>query len=597
MVDPTWVFFVMPLYFSAALSPVAASSFSIFSPFSSTSPVVELPPPSHFDVLFHLRSFLSHSTSAFYTNVHFSLPVVICSAVLFARWLYLSPVPSQSINIQQTSPPSSRAFSIFSSTQEIIPAYEVKAADWPSYDEDGVVPFTDFVNNFKSTFADRKIHPSYLFACFVQSLSGLKPATIAIHRPFDDKSIHRAVLLLSGPLYLDLSTLRDRRRKLFSPLSQKFNQSFIDYYLAFTKEATLHPSILPLDLLHLFFYFLNDQHKTHLNRFYSAFLLLKKPASSFYDDAINFILIHPAPPPTFPSVSATPRLSSTTPDANPDKHLATHNSTRTPRHTCRHCGKHHPSNFCYTKFPLLNPNHPEYDPAKDRRTRFKNNALHDHLLHRQTTFLQPQPLLAAADISCISSNLFEATDLHTAMVPNSIQAIITATGDIQYTLGSVRLLMHGTVITLHVLRDLVNPIIIGWDTLQSFSFSISNQSLPLTTKHSSHIDISHTRALPLPSASGNTITVPFTLTRHLPIRPMNYFNRLLTSTSYDPQPHFDRLLESNSDIFATNPTAPLKSHITEFVIDTGSASLQHRSYPQSSAEKEKMDRHIDATGS
>ncbi|KAG0379671.1 hypothetical protein BGX24_012230 [Mortierella sp. AD032] len=149
--------------------------------------------------------------------------------------------------------------------------------------------------------------------------------------------------------------------------------------------------------------------------------------------------------------------------------------------------------------------------------------LHDHLLHRQTnhpststptgsvnsittpsstpssasTFEFPTLTIpfggadtnvlvdTSADISCISSYLFEAIDLHTAMVPNSIQEIVTATGDIQYTLGSARLLMH----------------------------------------------------------------------------------------------------------------APLKSHITEFVIDTGFASLQHRGYPQSSAEKEKMDQHIGATES
>lgn len=28
-----------------------------------------------------------------------------------------------------------------------------------------LLPFVDFVENFKSTFVDRKIHPSYLFAC------------------------------------------------------------------------------------------------------------------------------------------------------------------------------------------------------------------------------------------------------------------------------------------------------------------------------------------------------------------------------------------------------------------------------------------------
>jgi len=157
------------------------------------------------------------------------------------------------------------------------------------------------------------------------------------------------------------------------------------------------------------------------------------------------------------------------------------------------------------------------------------------------------------------------------------------------------MLMHGTVITLHILRNLVTPIILGWDTLQSFVFAISNHSLSLTTKNPPHIDISHIRALPLPPASGNTITIPFTYTPHLPLRPLKVLNRLLACTPFDPQPHLDRLLESNSDIFATNPSAPPKSHITEFVIDTGSASpIQYRGFPQSPAEKEKVDRHIDA---
>ncbi|OAQ32990.1 hypothetical protein K457DRAFT_1872386 [Linnemannia elongata AG-77] len=63
----------------------------------------------------------------------------------------MSSVPSQSINIQQTFP-SLLEFSLF---LRVPPAFEVRADDWPSYDEDGIIPFTDFVDNFKSTFADR----------------------------------------------------------------------------------------------------------------------------------------------------------------------------------------------------------------------------------------------------------------------------------------------------------------------------------------------------------------------------------------------------------------------------------------------------------
>lgn len=597
--DPTWTFLFLCLFLLSVPSPTAASFSYIFSRSSPTLPIVT---PTFTQRSAEFCRFLFSNLLSFSSSWYNNDPILpgclfIGGSFLFCffvLWLLSSSRPSNAILIHQTFPAPSPVFSIFSFKRA--PTYDIKDDDWPLFEENGIVPFVEFVTTFKETFAFRKIPQQFKFLCFRHSLSLIDPFIISTTGAFDTESFDDAVLLLSGYLFVSPTDLCARRNKIFSEIAQSPGQTFGHYYTSFQKVATRFSSICDTELLRLFYFYLDNAHQEHLKAFYANAWDRRDSFTTFFKSGFHFLAANPLPHVVTPVVNVPQRPPAVNlPRAPPTDFLP-----------CIHCRRNHLSERCYRTFPHLRPpqHNPPTPPARPPPAQsppvIASISVESPSPRHFPTFTVPfagkntEVLIdTGAQVSCISANLFETAKLSPSLIPNSRQAIVTATGDVEHTLGAIQLLLLGSVSTFHVLKTLFTPIIIGWDILDSFHFNIFNNGFSLSPPSQlPDIDTSHIRVLPLSPVLNNRATIPFTSTSSLPLRPLR---RILALTPFNPTPLIDRLLEANSDIFAPNPSAPPKSHLTEFVIETGNAfPIQFRGYPASPGTKAIVDRHIDS---